>query len=258
MSNLVLAKSEVFRGVTCDFWRSEDKDSYFMTSEQLGMALGYSDPTKGITNVVDRNEYLKDVEFSTYLKLRKVEGSREVERELRVFTEDGIMEVSMLAKTQIGREFRARVRKILKELRKGTVKAFKQIDPAIIEARNKNAQARLMNARRKDAEFLIQKADSLHLSPAAAELLKINAVEMIAGKGVLPRPQVDRLYSASDIALEAGTNRNNVGKAANANNLKTDEYGMMVLGQSEHSAKQMPTFMYNEKGKAKLLEILKK
>ena len=115
-----------------------------------------------------------------------------------------------------------------------------------------------MNARRKDAEFLIQKADSLHLSPVAAELLKINAVEMIAGKGVLPRPQVDRLYSASDIALEAGTNRNNVGKAANANNLKTDEYGMMVLGQSEHSAKQMPTFMYNEKGKAKLLEILKK
>ncbi|MDD3157040.1 Bro-N domain-containing protein [Anaeromusa sp.] len=254
MSDLVLAKSEVFRGVTCDFWRNEDTDSYFMTSDQLGSALGYANPRQAISKVVDRNAYLRTEEFSGVVKM----GTPSGEQETRVFTEDGIYEVTMLAKTQIAREFRARVRKILKELRKGTVKAFKQIDPAIIEARNKNAQARLMNARRKDAEFLIQKADSLHLSPVAAELLKINAVEMIAGKGVLPRPQVDRLYSASDIALEAGTNRNNVGKAANANNLKTDEYGMMVLGQSEHSAKQMPTFMYNEKGKAKLLEILKK
>lgn len=256
MSDLVLAKSDSFYGVKCDFWKN-DNDNYFMTIDQLAVAIGYTDAS-GVRQVMSRNEYLHTSEFSTRDILSQVEGKRVVSRERIIFTEDGIMEVSMLAGSDRAREFRARVRKILKELRKGTVKAFKQIDPAIIEARNKNAQARLMNARRKDAEFLIQKADSLHLSPVAAELLKINAVEMIAGKGVLPRPQVDRLYSASDIALEAGTNRNNVGKAANANNLKTDEYGMMVLGQSEHSAKQMLTFMYNEKGKAKLLEILKK
>ena len=259
MSNLVLAKSEVFRGVTCDFWRSEDTDSYFMTLAQLAQALGYASKS-GIEKVLARNEYLKTSDFSTVIKMMTggtdKTGVPQTEQETRVFTEDGIMEVSMLAKTQIARDFRAKVRKILKELRKGTIKAFKQVDPAIIEARNKNAQARLMNARRKDAEFLIQQANRLNISPVAVEALQINALEMIAGKGILPRPKVDRLYSASDIAAEVGTNRNNVGKIANINHLKTEEYGVMVLGQSEHSAKQMPTFMYNERGRGKLIELL--
>lgn len=252
MNNLVLAKSESFHGVQCDFWRNEDTDNYFMTSDQLGSALGYANPRQAISKVVDRNAYLRTEEFSGVVKM----GTPSGEQETRIFTEDGIYEVTMLAKTQIAREFRAKVRKILKELRNGTIKAFKQIDPAIIEARNKNAQARLMNARRKDAEFLIQQANRLNISPVAVEALQINALEMIAGKGILPRPKVDRLYSASDIAAEVGTNRNNVGKIANINHLKTEEYGVMVLGQSEHSAKQMPTFMYNERGRGKLIELL--
>ena len=252
MSNLTLAKSDSFNGVTCDFYN--DGKEIWMTRRQIGESLEYEDANQAIKNIHLRHKDRLD-KFSRVVQIETPSKGRQT---ANIYSAKGIYEICRWSQQPKADAFFDWVYEILEGLRKGTVKAFKQIDPAIIEARNKNAQARLMNARRKDAEFLIQKADSLHLSPVAAELLKINAVEMIAGKGVLPRPQVDRLYSASDIALEAGTNRNNVGKAANANNLKTDEYGMMVLGQSEHSAKQMPTFMYNEKGKAKLLEILKK
>lgn len=252
MSKLSLVKSEMFGDVQCDFYRTDEK-SVCMTTEQLGQALGYEFPKQAISKILNRNEYLRSSDFSGVVKM----GTPAGEQETRVFTEDGIYEVTMLSKTERAREFRAFVRGVLKDLRRGTIKAFKAIDPEILQVRQINAQARMMNARRKDAEFLIQQANGANLSPVAVELLKINAIEMIAGKNALPRPKVDNLYSATEIAAEVGTSRNHVGKIANLNGLKTDEYGVTVLSKSEHSAKQIPMFMYNEKGREAILKIIK-
>lgn len=46
--------------------------------------------------------------------------------------------------------------------------------------------------------------------------------------------------------------------AINANGLKADEYGMVVLDKSPHSNKEVPTFRYNERGRKRLLELLRK
>jgi len=164
----------------------------------------------------------------------------------------------MLAGTDRAREFRAKVRQILKALRKGTIKAFKQVDPALVEARTKNAQARLLNANRKNAEFLIMAASKYKLSPVAAELIKYNALEMIVGKNTIPRPKIEKMYTASDIAKETGVSSNIVGRIANKEGIKTDEYGIIVLDQASHSKKQIEGFRYNERGRQKLLEMLKK
>lgn len=250
MGDLVLAKSESFYGVQCDFWKN-DSDNYFMTSEQLGLALGYSTPRESINKMVSRNEYLRNGEFSSEVKMTSEAGMRDT----RVFTEDGIYEITMLAKTERAREFRAMVREILKGLRKGTVKAFKQIDPRIIEAREKNAAARLMNARRKDAEFLISQVSGL--SPVAAQLIRINAIEMITGPGTLPRPEVAKTYSAGDIAAELGTTANMIGRIAMRNGLKTEQYGIIVLDKSRHSSKQVSSFRYNENGKQEIVRLFK-
>ena len=117
MSNLVLFKSEMFGKVECDFYQDEN-DVLVMTSEQLGQALEYADPQKGISTLVSRNKYLEDEEFSSFLSLRGEAGTRET----RVFTEDGIYEVTMLAKTEKAKEFRTWVRKVLKGLRSGQLK----------------------------------------------------------------------------------------------------------------------------------------
>ena len=118
MSNLALVKSEMFEDVLCDFWKNENED-IFMTSEQLGKALKYSTPRESVNKLVSRNEYLKDIDFSGEVAMTSTDGKT---YNTRVFTEDGIYEVTMLAKTNKAKEFRAWVRNVLKGLRKGNLK----------------------------------------------------------------------------------------------------------------------------------------
>lgn len=110
--NLQLIKKEMFGEVECDFYKDEDSDA-FMTSAQLGRALGYSLPRESISKIVQRNEYLKHQEFSSEVDMTYEEGTRNT----RVFTEDGIYEITLLAKTPKAQEFRAWVRVILRSLR---------------------------------------------------------------------------------------------------------------------------------------------
>lgn len=113
-NNLTLVRSEDFGNVKCDFWRDENSN-FFMTAEQLGMALDYCNPRISIGNLVNRNSYVKSEEFSGVTKLITPSGYQE----MRVFTEDGIYEVTLLAKTSKAKEFRGWIRKILKGLRTG-------------------------------------------------------------------------------------------------------------------------------------------
>src|SRR5690606_7017995 len=87
---LSIVKSEQFGNVQCDFWRNENGE-VFMTTEQLGSALGYSQPKAAISKLIERNEYLADTEFSGVTKLTTPQGGTQ---ETRIFTEDGIYEVT--------------------------------------------------------------------------------------------------------------------------------------------------------------------
>ena len=91
MQKLSLIKSENFGNVKCDFWQDEN-GQIWMTREQIGRALEYADPEKAIANIHDRN-YDRLDEFSTILTLRKVEGNREVTREMTVYCYKGIYEI---------------------------------------------------------------------------------------------------------------------------------------------------------------------
>lgn len=121
MNDLVLYKSEQFQGIECDFWKNENNE-VFMTGQQLGKILGYNDPAKSIRKLVERNEYLRNSEFSGSVRMSSPSGTQET----RIFTEDGIYEVTMLAKTDKAKEFRSWVRQILKGLRKGELELLHQ------------------------------------------------------------------------------------------------------------------------------------
>jgi Rha family phage regulatory protein len=118
------------------------------------------------------------------------------------------------------------------------------------------AEAMLLNARTRQAKLILEMQRTGNLSPIAVELLGINAVEALTGKSADYRPEIEKTYTATEIAKELGVSASKVGKAANTNGLKTAEYGVWVLDKSPHSNKQVESFRYNEKGKAKLAELL--
>lgn len=256
MKNLQLIKSSKFGNAKCDIYSNEKE--MFMTAEQIGNCLGYQYARESINKLVSRNEYLKDKEFSCEVILTSEAG----ERKTRLFTEDGIYEVTMLAKTEKAKKFRAFIRKLLKSLRKGETKIIKPSSEQVqlIEIKKANAEARLRNAKVREAKFLLEAVDKYKnvLAEQSVELLTINAFEVINGKNTLERPKLmeEKYYTATEIGNEFGISANRVGKIANANKLKTDEYGMFVLDKSKYSAHQEPTFRYNEKGKQEIKKIL--
>lgn len=265
MNSLQLIKSEKFGDVECDIYSNEKE--MFMTISQLAECLGYASKS-GVEKIFQRNEYLRNEEFSAEVNLTlggtDKMGVPKTIQSTRVFTEDGIYEVTMLAKTEKAKEFRAFIRKVLKSLRKGEAKLIKPSNEQIqlLEIKKKNADARLKNAKVREAKFILEAVDKYKnvLAEQSVELLTIDALEVITGKNTLARPKLpeQKYYSATEIGDELGISANKVGKIANANNLKTDEYGKTVLSKSLYSPKQCPTFMYNEKGKQKIKEILEK
>jgi len=49
---------------------------------------------------------------------------------------------------------------------------------------------------------------------------------------------------------------NRIGRIANKYGLKTSEYGKWILDKSPYSSKQVRTFLYNEKGRQRLIDLL--
>ena len=67
---------------------------------ELAKAIGYAD-SKGIITLLDRNPELKNKEFSYLKKVDSIENGVVKKREKRLFTEDGLYEVTMLANTEM-------------------------------------------------------------------------------------------------------------------------------------------------------------
>ena len=87
---------------------------------ELAKAIGYADENS-IRQIITRNPELRNGEFSYLKKVDSIENGIIKKREKRVFTEDGLYEVSMLANTEISKKFRRRIREIMKQLRTGNL-----------------------------------------------------------------------------------------------------------------------------------------
>ena len=128
-------------------------------------------------------------------------------------------------------------------------------DSLKIQIQQERAQAMLMNAKSRALKTISASLGDKKLSALALQVFGLTAIEEVTGKKIDFRPECGKLYSAQQIADEVGSNRITVGKKATAAGLKTDQYGITTLSKSEHGPKQVPTFMYNEKGRQKIKEL---
>lgn len=233
MNNLSLIKSASFGNVECDIYR-RGKDLY-MTIDQLAQALEYAS-RDAVEKIVSRNPYLKNSEFSVTDKLSATDGKR---YNTRVFTEDGIYEVTMLAKTEKAKEFRCWVRGILKALRSGQAKLV-----GMSEYQRLVTTARMANAKAREASLLLKIADRCKIGEYV-QVLHSKATEILTGQALIPLPEApERTYSAQDIGKLFGISKQMVGRLANAHDLKTAQFGKLFYDKAKYSDKQVESWRY--------------
>lgn len=115
--NLTIIKQREFNSVVCDFWQNENGD-VFMTREQIGQALEYSDPRLAITKIHSRHKERLDA-FSVSTKLVSTDGKQ---YETYVYNEKGIYEIIRRSQQPKADAFYDFVYDLLKGIRKGELK----------------------------------------------------------------------------------------------------------------------------------------
>ena len=124
------------------------------------------------------------------------------------------------------------------------------------ECKRLRAEAMKMNADTRRFKAIVSSMKEFNLSPVAMEAIGVPLIEDFTGIKSGYRPQIERTYSATEIAQELGCSANLIGKTANENGMKIDEYGVTVLDKAKGHGKQVPTFRYNERGREKLKQLL--
>ena len=107
-------------------------------------------------------------------------------------------------------------------------------------------QISLLEAKNKQAEILDSIANRCPNNKIFRQIIDSKIVELITGQNLLPLPEVEKTYSASDIAKMFNTNSKVVGKLANNNHLKTDIYSIIVHDKSPYSNKEIETYRYKK------------
>ena len=143
----------------------EEKGEILFTAEEIGRQLGYGDPAKAIHSLFQRNQNeLKH--YATTLNLRVVDGKT---REVRAFTEEGVYILSMLARTNTAKQFRARVALLLRRLRRERMEAALELAREAGYAQGRDEALGLPAVREARAEGA---AAMLELHPKRRETLK--------------------------------------------------------------------------------------
>ena len=100
--NLTLVTQKPFGSLTCNFYKDDAiENEFYMTRRQIGEALGYVKADDAIQQIHDRNKDRLDP-LSTTLTLGGVEGNRWVNRNTRVYTLRGVMEICRLPEAKFG------------------------------------------------------------------------------------------------------------------------------------------------------------
>jgi len=250
MSNLALVKSESFGSVQCDFYKNGNE--FWMTRRQIGDALEYSDPQKSIKDIHSRHKDRLDM-FSRGAQIALPSGGRQT---VTLYSAKGIYEICRWSQQPKADSFYDWVYEMLEGLRTGKLTLSKFKTP---EQRQFELQIKFKNASVRQSNALIKVADKYgnFLSPQSLQTIISEATSFITGRRIIPLPEVKKTWSATEIGEELNMSANMVGRIANKLNLKTDDYGITVLGTAKNG-KQIPTFQYFAAGRKAIIDHVTK
>lgn len=226
----------------------------WFVGKDIASALGYSDTAQALRkHVDDEDKQLFKVVDSTTLDTSNFGAY--------IINESGLYSLIMSSKMEKAKEFKRWVTsEVLPSIRKtGAYDIRKDSRELDIEEKKADAMIADANARieatRIEKAKLLMKMSELNISPQASQALVSYASEVLTGIKCIPLPEVDKTYSATEAGEIIGVSAAKIGRVANANGIKTEDFGIFVLDKAKGSNKQVTTFRYNEKGLAKLHEL---
>lgn len=230
MDNLEVFENKEFGKVRTVLVNNEP---YFV-GKDVAEILGYESPSAAVSKKVD-------AEDRGLSKMETPSG----EQEMTIINESGLYSLILSSKLPTAKKFKRWVTsEVLPSIRKtGTYTLPKEKPNKIKE---QEVEARLRNARVRESNQYLKIAAQINI-PEYKYILQSKAVETLAGTPLLPMQEAERkTYSATEIGNMFGVSANKIGKLANANNLKTEQYGKLFYSKSEYSVKEVETWRYFE------------
>lgn len=112
------------------------------------------------------------------------------------------------------------------------------------------------NSRTREAALWLKIGQAVE-SASYKQICASYASRTLAGSEVIPLPRTSQHhYTASEIGEMLDISARRVGSIANANGMKTEEYGAWYHDKAKHSAKEVDVFRYNDKAVERFREIL--
>lgn len=140
---LKLVKHGEFLGTVCDFYVDEENNIY-MSRTQIGYALEYKNPSKGIENVHNRN-YKRMDKFSIKITGAQIEGgSKHIDpnSEMYMYIERGIYEICRKSAQPVADDFNDWVYDTIESIKKNGYYIASKKDSKWLGIRNESKQAR--------------------------------------------------------------------------------------------------------------------
>lgn len=207
-----------------------NNEPYFV-GKDVASVLGYKDLKHSILDHVDEEDRVNS----------KTQGQNAPEfgqRGTWLINESGLYSLILSSKLPTAKKFKRWVTsEILPSIRKhGTYSINEEKADKLTEM---ETETKLNNSQTRKANSLMRMHKQCN-DPVVKDLLFRKAVETLTGKKLITNKKT---YSAEEIGKKFGISANKVGRIANANNLKTEQYGEMV-GAEYNDKAQGPTFRY--------------
>ena len=130
-----------------------------------------------------------------------------------------------------------------------------------LELKEKRLNIMEKNANARMAKLMLQGMKEFQdvMTPESKKVFMVKYAELTSGESLTSLLPIatEKWYSASEIAAELGVSANRVGKIANVLGVKAPEgqsndYGTWIRSKSQHSNKEIMTWVYYEAGREKV------
>lgn len=218
-----------------------DEKEYFPAT-QCAKIIGHQNPERAV------RKYCKGV---TKMVTPTDGGSQEI----NYIPEGDLYRLIVSSKLPAAEKFESWVfDEVLPSIRKTGSYTYQRANPN----EEKALQIQEMDTRIRMSEQFLKLAEiETTLSKNYRDILISKSVEALAGEQLLPLPKVtQKTYSAKEVGEMFGITAQKIGRIANLNNMKTDEFGEFYKDKSPYSSKEVDVFRYNDKAVEQFKKLL--